>query len=262
MNRFYSLFAAPFVSITMIACGAMATGCIGSEEPESSTDAAEEALINESGPLSIPAQGSMLLQRTNEGESLSAAPGGSLKETAPGVWENENEDGASRIVVGVEGHTWAIEQAKKDLAELYERSSAQQDADPDAAVMKAIQQNEAHLKNLEETATAMASATANTPSAVSCNISFYTGPSSPITGSYGAAGLTQVSCSGGCQTFTISAQACTNYGCSPVGTSSSLVCASPWTFGMAKGGTYGAACSAASSISPPGITSSWSGTCG
>jgi hypothetical protein len=258
MNHFYSIFAARLISATVLACSAMATGCMASSEPDPSTDSAEEAIINESGPLSIPAQGSMLIER--KGEALSIAPGSTMKETAPGVWENE--DGASRIVVGVEGHQWAIEQAKKDLAELYERSSAQADDDSEGAVMEAIKQNEAHLKGLEDTAIAMASAVSATPSALSCNISFYTGPSSPFTGTYGAAGLTQVSCSGGCQTFTISAQACTNYGCGPVGTSSNYVCANPWTFGMAKGGSYGASCSAATSISPPGITSSWSGFCG
>jgi hypothetical protein len=260
MNRSYSIFSARFFSATFLACSAMATGCMGSSEPDSSIDSAEEAIINESGPLSIPMQGSMLIERKGEGEALSIAPGSAMKETAPGVWVNE--DGASRIVVGVEGHQWAIEQAKKDLADLYERSSAQADGENDGDVMEAIKQKEAHLKGLEDTASAMASAVGTTPSALSCNISFYTGASSPFTGAYGAAGLTQVSCSGGCQTFTISAQACTDYGCSPVGTSSNYVCANPWTFGMAKGGSYGASCYATTSISPPGISQSWSGTCG
>lgn len=258
MNRFYSIFAAPFISATVIACGAMATGCMTSSEPDPSIDSAEESIINESGPLSIPTQGGMLLQRTGKGEALSVAPGAGLKETAPGVWEG---DGASRVVVGVEGHRWAIEEAKKNLADLYERSAVQEDGEPDAAVMKAIQQSEAGLKNLEDTAIAIASANADVPSAVSCNVGFYTGPSSAITGSYGAAALTQVSCSGGCQTFTISAQACTDYGCGPVGSSSNYVCASQWTFGMAKNGTPGASCSATTTISP-GVTSSWSGSCG
>jgi hypothetical protein len=260
MNHFNSIFAARFISATVLACSVMATGCMASSEPDPSTDIAEEAIINESGPLSIPMQGSMLIERKGEGEAMSIAPGSTMKETAPGVWENE--DGASRIVVGVEGHQWAIEEAKKDLAELYERSSAQADNDSEGTMMEVIKQKEAHLKGLEDTAIAIASATGPAPSAVSCNISFYTGPSSPFTGTYGAAGLTQVSCSGGCQTFTISAQACTNYGCGPVGTSSNYVCANPWTFGMAKGGSYGASCFASTSISPPGISQSWSGSCG
>jgi hypothetical protein len=262
MNRSYSIFAARFFSATVLACSAIATGCMASSEPEPSTDSAEEAIINESGPLSGPMQGNMLIERKGEGEALSVAPGSTMKETAPGVWENETEDGASRIVVGVEGHRWAIEQAKKDLADLYEQSSAQADRENDGAVMEAIKHKEAHLKGLEDTAIAIASATGNAPSAVSCNISFYTGPSSPFTGASGAAGLTQVSCSGGCQTFTISAQACTNYGCSPVGTSSNYVCANPWTFGMAKGGSPGASCYATTSISPPGVSQSWNGSCG
>jgi hypothetical protein len=262
MNRFYSIFAAPFISTTVIALSALATGCMAAGEPDPATGSAEEAIINETGELSIPAQGGMLLERTGEGDALSPARGAAMKEIAPGVWESESGDGASRIVAGAEGHQWAIEQAKRDLEGLYERSGAQGDSEADPAVMDAIKQNEAHLKTLEDAAIAMASATGNAPSAVSCDISFYTGPSSPITGAYGAAGLTQVACYGGCQSFTISAQACTNYGCGPVGTSSKFVCSTPWTFGMAKGGTYGASCSAATSISPPGLTASWSGPCG
>jgi hypothetical protein len=261
MNRFYSIFAAPFISTTVIALGALATGCMASGEPDLAAGGAEESIIDETGELSIPAQGGMHLERTAEGDALSPAGAAAMKEIAPGVWESEPGDGASRIVVGVEGHRWAIEQAKKDLEGLYERSSAQRDSEADADLMDAIKQNEAHLETLKDAA-AMASAPVNALAAASCDIGFYTGPSSPITGFYGAAGLTQVVCYGGCQTFTISAQACTNYGCGPVGSSSSFVCSSPWTFGMAKGGTYGASCAAATSISPPGLTASWSGSCG
>jgi hypothetical protein len=260
MKRSYSIFSVPFISAFVIACSAVTTGCTASTDPEATTDSAEEALINESGPMSVPAQGEVRIERA--GEAFSLVPGAALKETAPGVWESEGDDGASRIVVGVEGHQWAIEQAEKDLADLVDRSAQRADSDPDSVLMDAIQQSEAHLKNLKDAAQGIAAAQGTTPQAVSCNIGFYTGPSSPVVGTYGAAALTQVACSGGCQVFTISAQACTNFGCSPVASSSSWVCSSPWTFGVSKGGTYGASCSSATSISPPGITSSWSGYCG
>lgn len=262
MKRSSSILAT-FATSIIFAFAAMTTGCAVSSEPEATIDSAEEALINETGPMAIPAQGEMRLERAGDGEAFSlAAPGGAWKETAPGVFESEEGQGASRIVVGIEGHKWAIERAEKDLAALYEKSAGHAGGDPDGAVMEAIQQGEEHLESLKETAEGIASATAPAPQALSCNIAFYTGPSSPIVGTYGAAALTQVACSGGCQFFTISAQACTNYGCTPVNSSSSYVCASPWTFGVTMTGSYGAFCSSATSISPPGISQSWSGSCG
>lgn len=260
MNRSSSIFAAPFFSMTLIACSAAAIGCMASSEPDPTTDSAEETLINESGALSVPMQSEIRLERTAEGDSLSIAPSKAWKETAPGVWESEAQGGASRIVVGAEGHRSAIEQAEKDLSALYDQAALQADAEP--AAIETIRQSEAHLKNLKDAAQSLAAVQGIAPLAVSCDISFYTGPSSPVLGTYGAAGLAQVSCSGGCQTFTISAQACTNFGCGPLSSASNSVCASPWLFGVAKDGTPGASCSSSASVSPPGITSSWTGSCG
>jgi len=98
--------------------------------------------------------------------------------------------------------------------------------------------------------------------AASCSISFVNGPSSPYVGVSGALGAAQVVCSGGCQQFTIAAQACTNYGCSPVYSASNWVCTTPWLYGAWMSGTPGASCSGAANVTPPGVTGSSGFPCG
>lgn len=164
------------------------------------------------------------------------------------------------MIIGAEGHKWAIEQAEKELADLHDRSALLGDNDP--AILDAIDKLQEQLEKLDETVQNIAAPPVGTPQALSCNIGFYTGPSSPISGYYGASALAQVSCSGGCQTFTLAAQACTNYGCSPVYSASRFVCSTPWTYGVSRSGSNGASCSSAASVSPPGIMSSWNGFCG
>ncbi|MDI3287810.1 hypothetical protein [Polyangium sp. 15x6] len=252
MNNAHSIFAVRFFSVALVAGSFVMAGCVASSEPEEAIDSATEALIDESGARSIPGQNEMQLERT--GDSLALVPNAAWKELAPGVWENGEQEGAGRIIAGAEGHKWAIEQAEKELSEL------QAQAEEDPAANDAIERLQAQLANLQETAKNIAAAPASLT--VSCNIGFYTGPSSPVSGSYGAAALAQVSCTGGCEMFTISAQACTNFGCSPVYSSSRFVCSTPWTYGVTQSGTYGASCSSAASVSPPGIMSSWSGFCG
>jgi hypothetical protein len=255
MNQSRSIF---FVSFFSFAVASMA-GCMGSSEPEPTVNSTEEAIVDESGTLSIPVQNELQLERATNGEAFTIVPNAAFKEVAPGVFEGAAEEGASRILVGAEGHKWAIEQAEKDLTDLRARNVM--GADEDSATLEAMKQLEAQIANLEKTMQNIA-APVGTPQAVSCNIGFYTGPSSSIAGFYGATGLAQVSCSGGCQTFTIQAQACTNLGCSPVYASSRSVCSTPWAYGVSRSGTYGASCSAAASVSPPGIMSSWNGFCG
>jgi hypothetical protein len=257
MNTSRSIFAVPFASIIVIST--LMTGCMGSGEPEAATESVEEALVNESGELSIPTQDEVRVERAGDSEALSLVPNVAWRELAPGVFENEAQEGGNRIIVGADGHKWAIAQAEKELADLNEQSAVNGDEDP--AILGAIEKVNEQIVNLEETARNIAGPV-GTPQAVSCNIGFYTGPSSPITGYYGASALAQVSCTGGCQTFTIAAQSCTNFGCTPVYASSRFVCATAWTYGVSRSGTYGASCSSAASISPPGITSSWYGFCG
>jgi len=242
-----SFFVLPLASLALLA------GCVASSEPETSVDTAEQAVVDESGALEIPTNDALKLERAEGSETLTLAPSATWKQIAPGVFENGAEEGGSRILMGAEGHQWALDRANEDLSKL----RAQPDAEKES-----VTQLEAQIAELKNTVQNLAAPPVPTPSALSCNLSFYTGPSSPISGSYGAAALAQVSCSGGCQTFTISAQACTNFGCSPVYSSSRFVCSTPWTYGVTMSGSYGAFCSSSATVSPPGLTSSWSGSCG
>ena len=252
MKNSRSIFAVPFVFVAV----ALMAGCMGSPEPESNIDSVEEAIVDENGAMPVETQSEIQVTRQTDDEAFAMVPNAAMKEIAPGVFESNADEGANRIVVGVEGHKWAIDQAEKEIVNLRARSGAQADEDP--AVIEAMKQ----LAGLKNTAQSIAATPVGTPQAVSCNIGFYTGPSSSITGYYGASALAQVSCSIGCQTFSISTRACTNYGCTPVYSSSRFVCATPWTYGVSRSGSYGASCSSSASVSPPGITSSWNGFCG
>lgn len=252
MKNSRSIFAVPFVFVAV----ALMAGCMGSPEPESNIGSAEEAIVDESGVMPVDMQSEIQVTRQADDETLALVPNAAWKEIAPGVFEGGAEEGSSRIVVGAEGHKWAIEQAEKEISNLRERIGLHADQDP--AVIEAMKQ----LAGLKDTAQNIVAPPVGTPQAVSCNIGFYTGPSSPISGYYGASALAQVSCSLGCQAFTISTQACTNFGCTPVYSSSRFVCSTPWTYGVSRSGSYGASCSSSASVSPPGITSSWYGVCG
>ncbi|MDI1479270.1 hypothetical protein [Polyangium sp. y55x31] len=256
MSNANSIFAVRFLSVALVAGSVVMAGCMASSEPDEAIDSATEALVDESGALSLPERNEMQLERA--GDSLALVPNAAWKELAPGVWESGEREGENRIIAGAEGHAWAIERAEKELSDLQARRASQAEEEP--AVNDAIERLQEQLANLQETAKNIAAAPASLT--VSCDIGFYTGPSSSVSGYYGAAALAQVSCTGGCETFTVSAQACTNFGCSPVYSSSRVVCSTPWTYGVTKSGTYGASCSSAASVSPPGIMSSWSGFCG
>ena len=265
MSHSNSIVRTSFLSMNLIACGALATGCVASSDLEPTTDTAEAAvsakqvILNEAGSSSIVMQSVVHLERTTKGDALSIASPG-WRETAPGVWESSAQESGGRIVIGVQGHQSAIAQAKKDLAALRDRAALRAGGDP--AIASAIGQQEAQLKNLQDAAQALAQTPGPVTQAVSCNIGFLNGPSSPLTGFFGAVAGTQISCTGGCQTFTVQALACTNFGCSPTVTGSNFVCATPWLFGVAQSGTFGAACAAQTSVTPPGVTATTSLTCG
>lgn len=250
MKNSRSIFAVPFVFVAVMA------GCMGSPESESDIANVEEAIVDESGAMPVAMQSEIQVARQADDEAFALVPNAAWKEIAPGVFEGNAEEGSSRIVVGAEGHKWAIEQAEKEISNLREQSGLQADEDP--AVIAATKQ----LAGLKNTAQNIAAPPVGAPQAVSCNIGFYNGPSSSVTGYAGASALAQVSCSGGCQTFSIATQACTNFGCTGVYSASRYVCATPWTYGVSRSGSYGASCSSAASVSPPGITSSWNGFCG
>lgn len=236
-----------------------AVGCAPVDEVEPATIEVEEALVDETTTVSIPAQGEVRFERAGDSDALSLVPNAAWREVAPGVFENEAEEGGSRILMGAEGHQWAIDQAEKELADLDARRASNGQDEP--GILDAIEKVTEQLANLRETAQNI-KAPGGTPQAISCNIGFYNGPSSSISGFYGASALVQFSCSGGCQTFSASTQACTNFGCTPVYSSSRTVCSTPWTFGVSKSGSYGANCSSFSQTSPPVINRSWYGFCG
>lgn len=249
MSHSYSNLRNPFSAMTLIVGGLLATGCMDAPASEPTADGAEVVLIDERGAVSLPVQGEVRLARTSEGERFSiASPGWS--ETAPGIWKSAAQGGAGGIIVGAEGHRSAIEQAEKELAALYDRAARQQDD----AVTRAIEQKEAHLDNLKDAARAVGTTQDDTALAATCNIGFLNGPSSPYMGFIGAFGAAQVSCTGGCQWFTIEAEACTNFGCTGVYVASNYVCSTPWTYGVATSGSYGASCYGAARVTPPGIT--------
>ncbi len=185
-----------------------APGCTSVDEAEPATIEVEEALVDEAGELSIPTESGVQFERKGDSDSLSLVPNAAWRELAPGVFENDAEEGGSRIIVGAEGHQWAIEQTEKELADLNARSASTEQDEP--GILEAIEKLNKQLVNLRETAQNIA-APGGTPQAISCNIGFYNGPSSSISGFYGASALVQFSCSGGCQTFSASTQACTNF---------------------------------------------------
>ena len=128
MNNSSSMFASALALSALFTLSGVMAGCIGSEEPDEATASAEEAIINESGAMSIPAQSEIRLASAGDGSPLALTLDAGWRQLAPGVWESEAGEGAGRIVVGAEGHTWAIERAEKDLSGLYELGAAQADA--------------------------------------------------------------------------------------------------------------------------------------
>lgn len=249
MSHSYSNLRNLVSSMTLIVGGLLATGCMDAPASEPTAEGAEVVVIDERGAVSLPAQAEVRLTRTSAGETFSiASPGWS--ETAPGIWSSAAQGDAGGIIVGAEGHRSAIERAEKELAALHDRAARQQDE----AVTRAIAQKEAYLDTLKGTAQAIGTTEDGTALVTSCNIGFLNGPSSPYMGFIGAFGAAQVSCTGGCQWVTIEAEACTNFGCTGVYAASNYVCSTPWTYGVATSGSYGASCYGAARVSPFGIT--------
>lgn len=237
--------------MALLAGGALATGCVDSAEP--ATGSADTAITNQADMVInragfAPTAPSAELQVAGGHVSL-ASPG--WTETAPGIWANASKDGANSIVIGAEGHKRAIAQVGQDLAALRAAGAAPE----------LIQQKEEYLKNLEA-AMQRISSQGVTPLATSCNIGFVIQASSPITGVIGEFAGAQLVCFGGTQTFTVQTQACTDLGCGPVYTFFPTVGSSTVLVGSGRSGTWGAFCSGAAYVSPPGVTASGSNACG
>jgi hypothetical protein len=190
----------------------------------------------------------MRVEREEGGElKLIGAPG--WRKVAPGVWESPDANG-TRMVVGEEGHRWLADEARGELNRLEERAAAAGTFDADLEEQIAAKQQE-----LDAAHAGMASALAPPANLVSCNYAFYTGPSGAITDppTPGAAAFAQVSCSGGCMNFTLTAQACCAGSCTPLVAQTKLVCATPWTWGVVRSGVYGSGY-ASVNVNPPNVT--------
>lgn len=236
-------------------------GLTASTEAElAAQEAGKDMSINLEGTaMPIPASESMRLEQGRDG-AFTIAGGSKWKEVAPGVFEGDTEGGAIQLIAGAEGHKRAIAQAEAEISSLYDRVSER--GEDDASTLKAIQQKELLLGSLKS-----AQATANLsepPSAASCSINIYNGPSStlPFGLPVGAAAIAQISCTGGCAAFTVTAEAITNFGTTgPVSQTNNSVCAALWTAGMAKNGTSGASCKGITNVTPPNVTMSSTFAC-
>lgn len=234
-----------FGSLSLLACGLLAAGCMDSAQP---TAEENSQVINQTVTSAMSVQSQMTFKRSSQGESMQVN-GEGWTQSAPGIWQN----GDQKLIAGVEGHKNAIAQTEQQLASLRDRLST------DPRLAQLIAQSEQSLESLKE-----ASKDPGPSPQVTCNIGFLLGPSSPNFGTVGAVAASLIDCLDGCVQFTSQAQACTDFGCSPVVAGTAVVCTgSPWLFGVVTPGTAGfPQCSAAAFVSPPGIGGSWVGACG
>jgi hypothetical protein len=241
--------------VTSLALLGTSTGCaVSSSAPE--TNAApdmktETTLVNDDSHATLKGAEMRIERRAGE-SAVSLVEGSDWHVVAPGVWEIPSADGTTqRVAAGEDGHRWLVEQADAELEGLY----AQRDA---GEVKPELDQKIATAETMRKSAEqSMNSAVAGpSPQAVSCNISLYTGPSSPVTSPpiAGAAALGQIVCGGGCMTFTVTSQACCNGYCSGLSAFSRTVCGTPWTAGTIVSG-YGLGY-ASVNMNPPNITQS------
>jgi len=245
MTRMISSLGNHVISMTLVAGSVLATGCMDPVEP--TTSAAEHAIVNRPGLSPV----APLQEVQVTGDRVSIASAG-WAQAAPGMWTGSSAGGAGTVIVGAEGHRQAIAKAERDLAAL--RASG---GDVDKA-----QQQEAYLAHLQEAADLISTGPVVT-AAVTCNIGFVIGPSSPlIPGFIGEFAGAQLQCAGGTQVFTVQAQACTNFGCGPVSTFTPTIGATAQLFGTATSGTAGAGCFGQANVSPPGVTGSATNPCG
>lgn len=227
-----------FGSLTLLACGALAAGCVDSGQTGEEQDPIE---LDQSVTASLPASGSLRVQ----GDSVQIL-GDGWQAASPGIWQK----GEHRIIMGAQGHQKAVADAEQSLAAARAGGSAD-----------LIRQNELNLQSLQTAAAASKKETDPSQQAT-CNINFILGPSGPIFGVVGVVGATEISCSVGTQVFTTQSQACSDLGCSPVVTYTNTVGLTPWLSGVIQPGTAGAACVSVTIPTPPGTGFQWNGPCG
>ena len=213
--------------------GSMTAGCATSEAPES--DEETNVSVDELHMSPIEEAVQLRMGQLADGTfGVIEEAGG--RAVAPGVWEIETDDGLHhQVIQGVEGHRWLVEQttAERDVL----RGKLDTGAGDRDELLEQIASAEEVIANAQ---TAMKESTESfILPAVTCNVGMYTGPSGPVTSPpiAGAAAFAQISCSGGCVTFTVRSQACCNGWCTPLSYATSMVCSSLWTAGQIRQGS-------------------------
>ncbi len=239
-----SILRTSLVSLSLIA-GAALAGCLDAAEP--TTSDVESTVVHQ--PATAPLASGAQVQLSGTAASLTGA---GWTESAPGIFTNTANPGASSVIMGAAGHASAIARTEAALADL--RASG--------GSADAIRQQEAYLGQLK-LAAASISANAISPR-VTCNIATGAIPSSAlVAGFIGIFAGAQLSCSVGTQVFTVTSQACTDLGCGPFNVQTTTATGTAaQLYGSITQGTAGAACSGTVAVTPPGVTGPVTGTCG
>lgn len=218
----------------------------------------ESIIVNGEGQSDIEMKGaaSIRIERRSADDDFELIGGDSTwRSPSPGVWEVPGGDGQPQhIVVGKAGHEWLVKQLTAEVEALEERASTLETAD----TREELEQQIGALQQLIEDAQVQA-IQQPPPSAVSCNIKMYIGPSGPITSPsiMGAASLGQIVCSGGCVSFTITAKACCSGYCGSAAQSRTVCDGMQWTAGVIRQGSGPG--SGMVNVNPPNVTGSNSG---
>jgi hypothetical protein len=240
----------------MVASAALTTGCMDGLQPMASADTDQAAIVDGHQIAALPVQGGIRYTHTADGDSIAVTSPG-WTESSPGLWTSPDGNSGPTMIVGAAGHRAALVDGERRLAQL------EHQAELGADLGTEIEQQSAYLGTLKHAEQEIAKMTGANALPAICNFSFYTGPSSPITGLSGATALATASCVQNCQVMTSTFAVCTNIvGCTQVQAQTSLVCGLAVRFGMSAVGSRGALCSAAVTMLPPGASTASPFLCG
>jgi hypothetical protein len=244
MNRFNACYA-----VSLLISAGLLAGCASAPAPEASEDNA--VVVNELATAPLAGDSELRVER-RAGESafeMVNAPG--WRTIQPGVWEHGEGESKRQVIVGEAGHQWLAEQTTQQIDALQAKIKG---GDPAESLSQQIEQLEQVNARAQTALAGEREIKAPTPSAASCDLSLYTGPSGPVFAVSGAAALAQAVCSGGCVAFTVTSQACCAGVCAPLTTQTNTVCSSPLLMGsLLQGSGFG---SASVTITPPSISQS------
>ena len=224
-------------ALSLVGIAALAGACAHGE------GAVDEELAGIESPVAVEP---LATYNANDGLSfVSPDMAANWHEEAPGVWRRA--DGEQRLIIGQEGHRWALAQLDRELAEL-------RAADADASLIEAKQAKLAGKRD------ALAKAD-GVGTAATCSIGLYTGPSSPFTGLVGGAALAELSCQNGTVIFTVETFVCAGTsGCGSVSRQTAIPTATPALWGQARSGV--GSCYSDVFVTPANVGQSSSYTCG